>query len=64
MIKVNLGILNLLERLVGGVKEVQGVLMGLTSGAVKLTFTAAVNRLGVEQPGAVEQLMVTYSSGE
>ena len=46
------------------VKEVSGVLTGPTFGAIRHTLTAAVNRLGVEQLGVVEQLMVTYLGGD
>ena len=46
------------------VKEVSGVLTGPVCGAILHTLTAAVNLLGVEQLGAVEQLIVTYLTGE
>ena len=46
-------------------KEVQGVVLtGPVCGAILLTLTAAVSCFGVEQLGAVEQLMVTYLGGE
>ena len=95
MIKIDLGILNLLDWLVDGVgasaatfadildtnlsslglhflsltssmsvsssvsvKEVQGVLTGPTSTAVKLVLSNGINSRGVEQFGIVEQLTV------